>query len=77
MIAYFADGPLNGQRRELPDGTPRWRVPLMEPFSVDYWEVSDLYSPTKAPNVRVGYYEPANAYLDDGARIYVYQGIER
>lgn len=77
MIAYFADGPLNGQQRELPDYTPRWRVPLIQPVSIDYWEASDKYTPKLADNVRVGYYEPVDAKLTTGARIFVFKGIER
>jgi hypothetical protein len=75
MIVYFADGPLNGQRREVPASTWRWRVPIMNPTSVDYWEASEALL-LKA-NIRVGYYEVTACSLFTDESIFIFKGIER
>jgi hypothetical protein len=74
VIVFFADGPLNGQWREIPSGAMRWRVPLHEPMTIGYWEASD--PPVEVPGIRVGYYEPTGCHLKTGAMIYVFGGVE-
>jgi hypothetical protein len=80
MIAYFADGPLNGQVRDIPSLTYRYRVPLLSKpsdWGLNYWEGSDVLTEVSVHSFpKVGYYEPSGAYLKTGAQIFVFQGIE-
>jgi hypothetical protein len=80
MIAFFADGPLNGQTRDI-TFTFHYRVPLLtkiEDWGPGYWEgdAENQLSEIGSRPWQVGYYAPTDAYLKTGTRIFVFQGIE-
>lgn len=78
MISYFADGPINGQKRDIPAYTPVYRVPIVKKITVDYWEASaDLSKTDVWPNPRVGRYLLSSINLRTGEPIYIFDGIER
>jgi hypothetical protein len=78
MIAYFADGPINGQTRDIPAFMPVYRVPIVEKIGPGYWEsAADLREPDDFPSVRVAVYYISQESLDSGAPIYIFRKVER
>lgn len=78
MRAYFADGPLNGQFREIPDRLMTYRVPIVSKLGPGYWEgVFDPLSEridVKPPPI--GLYKRSRETLRTGVVIFIFEGLE-